>query len=94
MEERPSLAISGSEESVTKLYFEPITVECEDGRPRSFIWRSSVHSISAIVRRWIVRMDWWRQEVSRQYYKVECDNLGTYEIYSERGRWFLERLYD
>ena len=27
----------------------------------------------------MVRVDWWRQEISRLYYKVECENLGTYE---------------
>jgi hypothetical protein len=42
----------------------------------------------------VVRVDWWRQEIARQYYKVQCDNLGTYEIYQERDGWFLERLYD
>jgi hypothetical protein len=79
---------------VTKLYFEPIIVRCEEDRPRSFVWRRTTHPITAILKRWIVRVDWWRQEVSRQYYKVECENLGTYEIYCERGGWFLERLYD
>jgi hypothetical protein len=87
---------------MTRLYFEPITVECDAegtdpstmGRPRSFIWRGKAHRITTVLKRWIVRADWWRQEVSRQYYKVECDNLGTYEIYQERDAWFLERLYD
>ena len=79
---------------MTKLYFEAITVECREGRPEAFTWRRQAHSITAVLKRWIVRVDWWRQEVSRQYYKVECDNLGTYEIYRERDRWFLERLYD
>ena len=62
--------------------------------PRSFVWRGKAHRITTILKRWIVRADWWRQEISRQYYKVECDNLGTYEIYQERDGWFLERLYD
>ena len=79
---------------MTRLYFEPITVECEGDRPRAFTWRRRVHRITSILRRWIVQADWWRQEISRQYYKVECENLGTYEIYRERDRWFLERLYD
>jgi hypothetical protein len=79
---------------MTKLYFEPITVKCEDGRPRSFVWRKTLHPISTVLKRWIVCVDWWRQEISRQYYKVECDNLGVYEIYREHDRWFLERLYD
>jgi plastocyanin len=79
---------------MTKLYFEPITVEREGDQLQSFTWRRHVHRITSVLKRWIVRMDWWRQEVSRQYYKVECENLGTYEIYCERDGWVLERLYD
>lgn len=87
---------------MTRLYFEPISVECEGDWPRTFIWRHKTHRIKAILKRWIVRVDWWHQDVGapprgcsfRQYYKVECENLGTYEIYRERDRWFLERLYD
>jgi hypothetical protein len=88
---------------MTRLYFEPITVTCEGDRPRVFTWRRKAHPITGVLKRWIVRVDWWRQEVFRQYYKVECENLGVYEIYCEggdgrsvksTGRWFLERIYD
>jgi hypothetical protein len=79
---------------MTRLYFDPIIVTVEDGRPRSFVWHRSVHPISAVLKRWIVRVDWWRQEIARQYYKVQCENGGTYEIYREHDRWVLERLYD
>lgn len=79
---------------MTRLYFEPITVTCEGERPLTFTWRSRVHRVTAVLKHWVVRVDWWRQEIARQYYKVQCDNLGTYEIYQEREGWFLERLYD
>lgn len=79
---------------MTRLYFDPIEVTCEGGQLHSFIWRRRVHHIANVAKRWIVQADWWRQEISRQYYKVECVNGGTYEIYRERDRWFLERLYD
>jgi Family of unknown function (DUF6504) len=80
---------------MTRLYFEPIDVRSEDGRPSVFIWRSHAHRITAVLKRWIVCADWWRQEISRYYYRVQCENLGTYEIYREfHGRWFLERVYD
>lgn len=79
---------------MTKLYFEAIVVECREGQPSAFTWRRNVHHIRTILKRWVIRVDWWRQEISRRYYKVECDNLGVYEIYRERDRWYLERLYD
>jgi hypothetical protein len=79
---------------LTRLYFEPIEVDLADGQPRTFHWRRRPHRITSVLKRWIVRVDWWRQEVSRQYYKVECEGLGMYEIYRERDKWFLERLYD
>lgn len=79
---------------MTKLYFEPIEVRWADGGPQTFTWRRQIHPIIAVLKRWIVCVEWWRQEVSRQYYQVQCENLGTYEIYRERGHWFLERLYD
>lgn len=79
---------------MTKLYFEAIVVECQEGQPSTFIWRRNVHHIRTILKRWVIKVDWWRQEISRRYYKVECDNLGVYEIYRERDRWYLERLYD
>jgi plastocyanin len=79
---------------MTRLYFEPITVECEGGQPASFLWRRRAHRVTAVLKRWMVQVEWWRQEVVRQYYKVECEDRGTYEIYRERDGWFLERLYD
>ncbi len=135
---------------MTKLYFEAITVVCRDDQPPhpvpadlavampvAFTWRRRVHHITAVLRYWVVQVDWWRsasgipregawmslgppaqtalerregesplgvtptatstaisQEVSRRYYKVECEDLGVYEIYRERDQWFLERLYD
>ena len=79
---------------MTRLYFEPITVECTDGRPQTFVWRQRLHHVTTVLKRWIVCADWWRQEIARQYYQVECENLGTYEIYQEHDRWILERMYD
>lgn len=79
---------------MTRLYFDPITVECRDGQPRTFVWRRTIHQVSTIAKRWVVRVEWWRQEVIRQYYQVECEGCGLYEIYRERDSWFLERLYD
>jgi hypothetical protein len=79
---------------MTRLYFERIEVSVEEDQPKDFTWRRKIHPVTTILKRWVVRVDWWRQEVIRRYYKVECENLGIYEIYQERDGWYLERLYD
>lgn len=79
---------------MTKLYLTPITVQAQGDLPRSFVWQNHRHLIARILKRWVVRVDWWRQEVLRYYYQVECSEGGLYEIYRERDGWFLERLYD
>lgn len=79
---------------MTKLYLAPIEVDVRDNRPYAFIWQQRFHRVTAILKRWVVRVEWWRQEVVRHYYQVECEGYGLYEIYLERGHWFLERLYD
>ncbi len=79
---------------MTKLYFDAIAVEYREDVPQSFTWRRKVHRVNTVLTRWVVCVEWWRQEVSRRYYKVQCDDLGVYDIYQERDRWVLERIYD
>lgn len=79
---------------MTKLYLTPIEVDVRAGHPHSFVWQHRLHRITIVLKRWVVRVEWWRQEVVRQYYQVECEGQGLYEIYREQGKWFLERLYD
>ncbi len=86
--------MSWMETAMTKLYFEPITVEFHNDHPRLFVWRKNIYRITAVLKRWMISVDWWRQEISRQYYTVECDDLGTYDIYRDTQGWFLERLHD
>ena len=78
---------------MTRLYFEPITVECTEGRPQVFTWRRQAHRITAILKRWIVRVDWWRQEISRSTTKSSA-RTSEHTRSIESGWWFLERLYD
>jgi len=59
--------------------------------PHTFTWRGTRHHIYRILNRWVVRTEWWRNEVARRYFKVECEGLGIYEIYQHESGWVLER---
>lgn len=80
---------------MTKLYFQPIEVQCQGRDPAAFLWRGTKRRIQRVLNRWSLRTDWWRGKVvSRCYYKVECEDLGVYEIYQHETGWVLERVYD
>jgi len=66
---------------VSKLCLQPIAVECQGRTPHTFTWRGTRHRVARILNRWVVRTDWWRQEVCRRYFNVECDDLVIYDIY-------------
>jgi hypothetical protein len=46
--------------------------------------------------RWLVELDWWRQPVAREYWRVLLDESLLCELFRDRlgGGWFLERVYD
>jgi hypothetical protein len=47
-----------------------------------------------MLNRWVVRTDWWRNEVAKRYFTVECQDLGIDEIYQHESGWVLARVYD
>ncbi|HZT97922.1 MAG TPA: hypothetical protein VFB34_13900 [Chloroflexota bacterium] len=79
---------------MTKLYHAPIEVEAVDGRLRRFRWRNRWRRILTVHERSIVQADWWRQEIERVHYSIECDELELFDIYRQGEQWFLERVWD
>jgi hypothetical protein len=79
---------------MTKVYHARIEVEAIDGRPRRFKWRDEWKEVRTVYERSMVRSEWWRDEVSRTHYSLECDGLELYDIYRDGDRWFLERVWD
>jgi hypothetical protein len=47
-------------------------------------------------KRWRVNENWWRQEVSREYFQIETASGLVAEIYRDMlsGSWYLHRIYD
>jgi len=79
---------------MTKLYHAPIEVVTADGRPSRFRWRGHWHAIRAVYERSFVQAEWWKQEVSRASYSVQCEDLEEFDIYRQGDQWFLERVWD
>ena len=50
----------------------------------------------APVARWMVELDWWRNPVAREYWKVVLQDRLLIEIFHDldQDAWFLERIYD
>ncbi|HEV3311514.1 MAG TPA: hypothetical protein VG815_13460 [Chloroflexota bacterium] len=79
---------------MTKLYHAVIEVETADGQPRRFRWRNRWREIRTVYERSVVQADWWRREVNRAHYSIQCDDMGEFDIYRQGDRWFLERVWD
>ena len=79
---------------MTKLYHAPIEVVMSNGRPVRFRWRDRWHTIKTIRERSLIQAEWWKQEVNRAHYAVQCEDLEEFEIYRQGHRWFMERVWD
>lgn len=84
---------------MTRVYNVPIEVECSESPtreqlPRRLRWRAGWRTICAVHECSLVQSDWWRQEVSRRSYTVECEDCELYDIYCQGDRWYLERVWD
>lgn len=75
----------------------PITVWSNPTNdPTRFRWQQQTHPVAAIHRQWRVNIDWWRQQVWRDYFKLTTKTgLLVIIFYDKQGdQWFLQRLYD
>jgi hypothetical protein len=61
------------------------------------IYRSSIREqIVSVGKHWRVKENWWRQEISREYFQIETASGLVGEIYCDTlsGLWYLQRIYD
>ena len=87
---------------------ESIKVEKDknDKTPVGFVWRGVSKGVTRVISEW---QDWgfapgvhkanWRQRRHRNYFRVECNDGKTYEIYldrktSDKPTWYLYRIID
>ena len=52
--------------------------------------------VVSVGKRWRVKENWWRQEISREYFQIETASGLVGEIYRDMlsGLWYLQRIYD
>jgi hypothetical protein len=64
--------------------------------PGAFSWQGQHHEVSAVTRHWRVDLDWWREPVWRDYFKLVTTSGLLVIIYHNliSGKWYLQRLYD
>jgi hypothetical protein len=79
---------------MTKLYHAPIEVETTDDQPLRFKWRNRWRDIKTVYEHSVVQAEWWKQEVNRTNYSIQCEGLEEFDIYRQGDRWFLERVWD
>ena len=48
------------------------------------------------VLRWMAELDWWRQPIAREYWKVFLNEEVLCELFHDLylDAWFLERIWD
>jgi hypothetical protein len=64
--------------------------------PERFTWLGQSHAVEEIVGKWRIDLDWWRERVWRDYFKLTTGSGLLVVIYRDlqADRWYLQRLYD
>lgn len=86
---------------MSKRYNDPIDLRVSAAKqPETFRWRGRQYQIEAIIRRWTVSGQWWRQQSVQRLHAVVAakyhGQLGQYELVYETGQrqWYLRSIYD
>jgi len=75
----------------------PIDVDVDEGIPRRVrMGPARQLEVTAVLARWRVEADWWRQPLSREYWKLGLGDGRVVEAFEDRtaGSWRLTRIYD
>jgi hypothetical protein len=75
----------------------PIQVRLDgDGVPTHLQSAAGWQPVTRVLSRWRIDCDWWRNPVSREYWRLLIADDLALECYCERARneWFVERVYD
>lgn len=64
--------------------------------PGRFTWQGQKHDVQAIHQHWRVQLEWWREGIWREYFKVTTTTGLLVVIFHDlhTDNWYLQRLYD
>ncbi|GIW12988.1 MAG: hypothetical protein KatS3mg062_0427 [Tepidiforma sp.] len=64
----------------------------EQGTPRAIAWQGRFRRVAAILERWRVDDEWWREEIARLYYEVELEGGRRLTVFRDlvAGGWFVQ----
>ena len=65
----------------------PVRVVVSDttGEPVALIERGQRRGVERIEDRWVIEDEWWRQPISRSYYRVSLSDGGLRTLYHDRA---------
>ena len=62
-------------------------------QPAAMLLRGRLQPVVAIHDRWRIDDEWWRGEISRQYFVVECENGIRVTVFQDlvTGEWYTQQ---
>ena len=72
----------------------PTAVEVDSaGVPTAVLVRGRLRSVLAVSDRWRIDDEWWRTEISRDYYAIELEGGTRLTVFRDlvTGAWFQQR---
>lgn len=79
---------------MSKIIDQPVLVVTDKEVPKRFFWFKRWVSVSKIMDAWKEIGRWWDNDQERAFFRVVSSDGGIYEIYSQRQRWSLYKVYD
>ena len=73
---------------------QPIKVKTDDkGSPVAVQMRGTVRRVARVIDHWRIDDEWWRDPLSRMYYRVEYESGVTDTIYHDliSDEWYWQR---
>jgi len=79
---------------MSKIIDQPVLVLAEKDVPKRFFWFKRWVNVSKILDAWRDVGRWWDGDQEKTFFRVVSSEGSIYEVYSEKGRWNLYKVYD
>ncbi len=79
---------------MSKIIDQPVLMVSDKEDPRRFFWFKRWVNVSRIIDRWKEIGRWWEDDAEKLFFRILSREGEVYEIYSEKQRWNLYKVYD